>query len=84
MGHSSEHVALERRAGVCPQREETVALTIALGSRQMHVLATAGPIVVQLRRAQIVARTPVFSIALAQVELLVDHSLAKDSVDGQA
>ena len=83
MGHSSKHVALERRDGVCPQREETVALTIALGSRRMHALATAGPIVVQSRRAQILARAPVFSIALVQVELLVDQSLPWDPVDGQ-
>jgi hypothetical protein len=82
MGHSSERV--EYGVRVCPRREEIVALTIALGSRRMHALATAGLIVVQSRRPQTQARAPVFSTAPAQVELLVDHSLAEDPVDGQA
>jgi hypothetical protein len=90
MGHSSERVASERvaserRAGVCPRLKGTVALTTALGLRPTRALATAGPIVVQSRRAPTEARAPVFSTALAQVELHVDQLLAEyPALDGQA
>ena len=81
MGHPSERVALERRAGVCLQDYEIAALTIALGSGRMRVLATVGPIAVQSGRAETQVRAPVSSMAPA--EMIVDQFFAEDPVDSQ-